>query len=486
MQNNSIKMNAIMNVIYTVTNMVFPLITYPYITRILSATGMGKVSFFTSVSNYAIMIGSLGISTYGIRAVAKVRDDEKQLSKVTSELLILNSVITAIVVALLALLVPFVDKFRAEPILLITNILIVVATPFGLTWLYSGLEQYPYITKRNLVFKGISLVLVFLLVKKNSDYPIYAELTAFSAIGAYLCNFIYSRKLVRFKISRELQYKYHFKPMLYLFASILAVSVYTNLDIIMLGFINGDEAVGFYSVASKVKWLLLSAVNAVSAVLLPRLSNYISNNEVEKYNQTLKKSVTFTFLITVPLATYFVVEAGDSIRLLGGSGYEPAIICMQFLMPILIISGFSNVTGNQVLIPSGRDSCFMKAVATGAIVDVVLNAVLMPSLAATGAAIATLIAELIQMSIQFYYTRKEIVRNVDKKSLLNAVLGSLVGLGIILVLKTWIDFNAFVNLAITAIVFFGAYFVFLLFVKERYLTDIFSEIKDKTTSKNEL
>ena len=479
MKQNSIKKNAIMNVIYTITNMVFPLITYPYVTRILSATGMGKVSFFTSVSNYAVMIGSLGISTYGIRAVAKARDDKGRLSRVATELLILNSMITIIVVVLIALSVPFVDKFGAEPILLIINLLIVVATPFGLTWLYSGLEQYSYITKRNLIFKGISLVLVFLLVKKADDYPIYAALFAFSTIGSYLCNLIYSRKLVRFKISKDLKYRYHFKPMLYLFASILAVSVYTNLDTIMLGFINGDEAVGFYSVASKVKWLLLSAVNAVSAVLLPRLSNYISNNEVEKYNQTLRKSVSFIFLITVPISTYFVAEAGDSIILLGGNGYEPAIICMQFLMPILIISGFSNVTGNQILIPSGRDSYFMKAVVTGAIVDVILNAALMPSLAATGAAIATLIAEMTQMSIQFYYTRKEILKKVNKRSLLNAILGSLIGVCIILTLKKWIHFNALLSLTVTAIVFFGAYFLFLLFVKERYLVDIFSEIKRK-------
>ncbi len=479
MSNNTIKKNAVMNVIYTITNMIFPLITYPYVARILSATGMGKVSFFSSVSNYAIMIGSLGISTYGIRAVAKVRDNKDFLSKVVTELLVINSVVTTIVVFLLVLSIPFVDKFKAEPILLIINLLIVIATPFGLSWFYSGMEQYSYITKRNLVFKGISLILVFLFVKNSGDYPTYAGLTAFSVIGSYLCNFLYSRKLVKFKFNKELEFRYHFKPMLYLFASLLAVSVYTNLDTIMLGFINGDDAAGFYSVASKVKWLLLSAVNAVSAVLLPRLSNYLSNNEVEKYNNTLKKSVSFVFLITVPLSTYFVIEAGDSIRLLGGSGYEPSILCMQILMPILIISGFSNITGNQVLIPSGQDSYFMRAVATGAFVDIILNAVLMPSLAATGAAIATLVAEITQMSIQFYYSRKEIIKNIDKKSLLNSVVGSLICGGVIFALRKLLNLNVLLNLFATSIVFFGLYVVFLCVVKENLFKEISNGIKLK-------
>ena len=166
MKIRSIKVNALLNIIYTITNMIFPLITYPYVTRVLSATGMGTVSFFTSVSNYAVMIGSLGISTYGIRAVAKVRDNEKDLSKVTTELLILNTIITAIVIAALAVSVPFVRQFNAEPALLLINLLIVISTPFGLNWLYSGLEQYAYITKRTILFKTISLVMVFLFVRK--------------------------------------------------------------------------------------------------------------------------------------------------------------------------------------------------------------------------------------------------------------------------------------------------------------------------------
>lgn len=479
MKIRSIKVNALLNIIYTITNMIFPLITYPYVTRVLSATGMGTVSFFTSVSNYAVMIGSLGISTYGIRAVAKVRDNEKDLSKVTTELLILNTIITAIVIAALAVSVPFVRQFNAEPALLLINLLIVISTPFGLNWLYSGLEQYAYITKRTILFKTISLVMVFLFVRKISDYPIYAAITAFSTIGAYICNFVYARNFVHFHSLKGLRYRRHFKPMILLFASILAVSVYTNLDTIMLGFINDNYQVGLYSVASKVKWLLLSAVNAVSAVLLPRLSNYISNGERDKYDEELKKSVSFIFLVTIPLAVYFTLEAADSIYFLGGPDYGGAILCMQFLMPILVISGFSNVTGNQVLIPQGRDSQFMIAVVVGAVVDIILNAVLMPGLACTGAAIATLVAEFTQMSIQLYFSRKDILKNVHKltlwKSILAAVIAGLATVG----LRTFVNIFSIVNLMITAVAFFGIYVTVLVAMREEYMIEIIERLLSK-------
>lgn len=479
MKVKSIKINALLNIIYTITNMIFPVITYPYVTRILSASGMGKISFFTSISNYAIMIASLGISTYGIRAVAKVRDNKKELSKVTMELLILNTFVTIITIVFLFFSAFFIDKFKKDFILFLINLLVVAITPLGLTWLFSGLEQYAYITKRNLFFKALSLVSVFLFVKNRNDYIIYAIIMIFSTISSYICNFIYAKKFVDLKIVYNIELRKHLKPMLLLFASILAVSVYTNLDTIMLGFINGDDQVGYYSVASKIKWLLLSAVNAISAVLLPRLSNYISNHEYKEYGETLKKSVSFIFLITIPMTIYFILEAQDSIYILGGKTYVPAIACMRYLMPILIISGISNVIGNQILIPKGKDGQFMRAVVTGAIIDVALNMVLMPKLACLGAAIATLFAECTQMMIQLYFARKDFCHNFNVLTFRNAIISGILAGMVVLGIHHVIDFNAMGNLLITALVYFSLYVLFLIFLKDNYVLNIVKNIKNR-------
>ena len=211
MKINSIKMNASLNILYTVSNIVFPLVTFPYVSRILSADGLGKVSFFTAVANYAIMLASLGISTYGIRATAKVREDKKELSKVTVELFCINMISTAIVIVALLLSIPIVDKFASEKVLLFINIALVFSSVLGLNWLYSGLEQYSYITKRSIIFKIISLFLIFLFVNEKADYLIYAFISVFSISGSYILNLWYSKKFISLKNIGKLELKKHFK-----------------------------------------------------------------------------------------------------------------------------------------------------------------------------------------------------------------------------------------------------------------------------------
>lgn len=479
MKIKSIKTNAILNILNTITNMIFPLITYPYVTRILLASGMGKISFYTSLTDYAIMFASLGISTYGIRAVAKNRENKNELSKVCKELLILNAFFTIIVIILLWCSAFFIKKIALEPCLLLINTFIIIVTPIGMNWFFSGIEQYEYITKRNIFFKSLSLILVFIFVKNEKDYKIYAAITAFSTITSYICNYIYANKIVSIRTSKKLNLRRHLKPMLMLFASVLAISVYTNLDTVMLGFICGNREVGLYTVAVKIKSVLLAVVTSVSAVLLPRLSNYISNKEKNKYYQTLNKSVTFIFLITIPLTIYFILEASDAIILLGGEDYKDAVLCMQFLMPILIISGFSNVIGNQILLPNGRDSQFMKAVILGAIVDVCFNIMLMPQFAATGAAIATLIAEIAQMSIQFCYAKKEILEIINYKSLIKSIIAGVSAAIFDISIKNHIEYNPFINLLITALVYGGIYILTLVVLRETYINEIFEKVKYK-------
>lgn len=472
MLQKSLKKNVILNVLYTITNLIFPLITYPYVARILAASGMGKVTFFSSISSYATMLAALGISTYGIRATARVRNNVVNLSKTVSELLLINLITTVVIIMVLIGSFFFINEFNAEPVLFFINIFIIMVTPFSMDWLFAGLEEYSYITRRNIIFKALSLILVFSLIHTSHDYIIYAGIIAFSSIGTYLINFIFARKFVSIKFTKGLNLKKHIKPMLFLFASILAVSVYTNLDTIMLGFISGNKEVGYYSMATKIEMLLLSAVNAISATLLPRLSNYVGNNEIGKFETLLRKSVSIIFLITVPITFYFILEATNSIHFLGGEDYNPAILSMQFLMPILIISGFSNVTGNQILIPKGKDSQFMKAIIVGASVDLLLNLFLMPKFKATGASIATLLAEIAQMLVQLYFARKEVMRNIKLRTLLNSLLASVVAGGCIFVLNISLNMNAFIGLVITAIIFFSIYGILLICMKEEYVTEI--------------
>ena len=484
----SIKQNAILNIVYTITNILFPLVTFPYVSRVLSAEGLGKVSLFTSIANYAIMFAALGISTYGIRATAKVRNDKKQLSQIVFELVVINLVATLVVIGLLAIISLYVPKLNREPELLIINAVLIFSSALGFNWLYSGLEQYSFITIRSLFFKIIALIFTFALVKNRDDYIIYAGITAFSSVGSYIINFIYARKFILFPQISKLKFKRHFKPMIYLFASILAVSIYTNLDTIMLGFIRDDTEVGLYTIAVKVKWLLLNVINAISAVLLPRLSFYASEKKMDEFNNILKKSISTIFMIALPLTLFFIVEAKETILIIGGKDYLGAVYCMQITMPILLISSISNITGNQILIPMGYDSYFMRAVILGAGVDVCLNIILMPNIGCMGAAVATLVAEAVQLFMQYLYSREYLVKNINSATLFKILKSAFGAIAIVCILKKYIIWNLIGNMFVLTVIYFGIYYLLLLLFREplikEYTFDILKKInlKKRTNS----
>lgn len=478
MKNSSIKINATLNIIYTISNILFPLITFPYVSRILQVDLLGKVNFYTNIANYATMLASLGLTTYGIRAVAKVRDNKKVLSKTVVELLLINIVTTIILVLALIVSIAYIPQFKENIILLLLNCILILSSPFSLNWLFSGLEQYSYITRRALIFKTISLLSVFIFVQDKNDYIIYALILILSTVLSYICNFIYSKKFIVYS-NYNLECKKHLIPMLTLFASILAINVYTHLDIIMLGFIKGEKDVGLYTTAVYVKAALLTFVNAISAVLLPRISFYVAEGKFAKIKNVLNRSISIIMMITVPLTVFFIFEAADTIMIIGGTNYLDAVPCMIIIMPILLISGFSNITGNQVLIPYGLDYYFMKAVITGAVVDLVLNVVLMPRLGCVGAAIATLSAELVQMSIQLFFSWKYISNSFNYKSIfcyiLAVVLSSFI-LDIVRGLTLNLRFDI-VRLIILFSAFFGVYIISLFLLKEKEFYSLICDIK---------
>ena len=298
-------------------------------------------------------------------------------------------------------------------------------------------------------------------------------------VGNYVCNFIYSRKFVNYNSKEKLQVRQHLKAVLILFASILAINIYTNVDTVMLGFINDDRSVGLYDIACKGKLVLLSLINAISTVLFPRLSYYLAENDICSYNKVLKKSISTIMGIAIPLSMFFIIEAKDVVIFLGGYDYEDAALCMQILMPILIISGFSNITGNQILLPHGKDISYMKAVISGAIVDVVLNLVFMPKYSLYGAAFATLMAEIVQMLLQLWQAKKFLESNIDFLELLKITIACIVATTVTYILRIINSFSVIVNL----IFGFIFYIIVYLFMLKIFRTKVVCELSEKVEPK---
>lgn len=474
----SIKINFVMNSILTMSSFIFPLITFPYVSRILLPSGIGKVSLATSVITYFTMFAQLGIPPYGIRACAKVRDNRKELTKVSQELLIISIIMSAISYMILFILLFSVSKFRCEKELYVILSFTILLTAIGMEWLYKALEQYTYITMRSVIFKFIALIAMFFLVHKQTDYVVYGGITIFAASASNILNLFNAYKYINLKPVGNYNFKRHIKPVLIFFAMSCATTIYTNLDTVMLGFMTTDADVGYYNAAVKIKVILVSVVTSLGTVLLPRASYYIQMGELKEFRRITRKALNFVFLMAMPLMLYFIYFAKEGIFFLSGDNYVGAIIPMQVIMPTLLLIGITNILGIQILVPTGREKIVLYSEIVGAIVDVIINALLIPVYASTGAAIGTLIAEFAVFFVQIYILRDEILdafRYIPYVKIIIALLfGSIISLGV-----KMLNVGCFFSLIISSILFFGSYGVVLLILKEELIFEIFNLIKAK-------
>lgn len=470
---HSVKYNFIMNIIMRISSFVFPLITLPYITRTLGAAANGKVAFATSVITYFSMFAQLGIPTYGIRECAKCRDNKEELTKTVQELLIINGI--SVIISYFALLIAMivVPKFQEEPLLLIIQSLTIILNMIGMDWLYQAIEQYQYITVRNIAFKAIGLVLMFLLVHKPEDYILYNVITVISSSGSYILNFINSKKILNQKFYvGQYEFKRHLKPIFVFFALSIAVSVYTSLDTVMLGFMSSDEEVAFYNLGTRIKMVLASTVSALGPVLLPRITFSLKNGEDDKFKYYIEESLHFVLLMAIPFTVYFTLLALQVIEILGGSEYIPATECMQVINFTIIPLGVGNIAVQQILTPRGKEIYSMYSTICGAIIDFFINLLLIPHFGAAGAALATVITEWVVAIMQIYYAWEDIRMAIKKLPYRTILLSNVVAAGVLWIMLIVIPkFNAILTLLITAVVYFIVYGSILLLMKDELVID---------------
>ena len=367
--NKSVKVNFIMNAILNLSAVIFPLITFPYVSRILTPTGTGRVSSAVALVTYFAMVAQLGIPTYGIRACAIVRDDKEKLSRTAQEIFIINMIMSVIVYGVFFGALFFIPEMAEDKTLYLICSTTIVFNLIGMEWLYKALEEYSYITKRSLFFKFIALVLTFVCIHTKDDYLFYGVTTIFAASASNVMNFINVRKYITLKPLRNYDFKHHMKPILIFFGMSVATTIYTNLDTVMLKFMQGNEAAGYYTAAVKVKTVLVGVVTSIGTVLLPRVSYYIEQKRHDEFRKVTAKAMELVVMMALPLVVYFIIYAREAILVLSGADYIPAIIPMQLIMPTVFLIGFTNITGIQILIPQGRENVVLVSEIVGAVVD---------------------------------------------------------------------------------------------------------------------
>lgn len=475
---HSTKFNFLMNFILTASAFIFPLITYPYISRVLMPENLGKVSFATSIIYYFSMFAQLGIPTYGISACARVRDQKEKFTKTAQEILIINLLMTVVVYAVFLIALFSIPRLSAEkPLFLITSITILFNT-IGVEWLYKALEQYSYITTVSITFKLIAIVAMFSLVHSPEDYVIYGGISIIASTGSCLLNFLRLHRFISLKPVGGYAFRHHLKAIWVFFAMSVATTIYTNLDTAMLGFMKTDADLGYYSTAVKIKNVLCSLVTSLGTVLLPRLSVLAEEKRWEEFYRVVKKALNFVVLLALPLTLFFILFARESILTLSGDAYLPSVLPMQIITPTILLIGITNVLGIQILVPLGKERQVLYSEIAGALADLILNAILIPRYASAGAAFGTLIAELTVLAVQCYALREtvgSVFRQIQYGKLL---LGLLLGSALSLPLRL-LHLNFFWTLACSAVVFFGAYGSVLFFGKEPLVRELSGQILHK-------
>ena len=423
MKLNSVKVNAFLNVIRIAMSVLFPLITFPYASQVLGVSNLGKVQFATSVVSYFALIAALGVQTYGTREGSKVRENQEKFNQLCSEIFTVNIISTIIAYVLLIVLVLLPTKIQGYKVLIFIQSIVLILTTLGVDWVYASKEDFYYVTVKTIIAQVISIIIFFLFVRHKNDYYIYSLTTVVAASGMYISTFLHSKKYVHLKLIFAKSIFRHLKPMFILFSNNLAVSIYVNSDVLMLGLFATDLNVGLYSVSVKIYSVVKSLLNAITLAVLPRLSLLSTKENKEEYFILGEQILHACIILILPAIVGLFLLSKDIILLLSGQSYLSATSSLKLLTLALGFSVLANFFVNAILIINNEEKYALNITIIAAIVNIALNFIMIPLLKQDGAAITTIIAECIVAILSGHKAKKYMrVRN-SLKVFVQSVIG---------------------------------------------------------------
>lgn len=472
----SVGKNYLYNLMYQISLIILPVITVPYITRVLGSNGLGINAYTSANIQYFILFGTLGIALYGNRTIAYVREDKEKLSNAFWSIFLIKLVTTTIVY-LVFIIIFSINKNQYNFYYWIQSINIVAAAA-DISWLFMGIEDFKKTITRNFVIKIISIVAIFTLVKTVNDLWIYILISVMSNFIGQAILWIYVPNIVNYKKVSFKDIKKHIIPALRLFIPTIATQIYCIFDKTLLGFLCSANEVGFYDMGQKIVYMSLTIVTSMGPVMLPRITNIFARGDIKKVNEYLVKTFNFTSYISIPMMFGLISISNGFSLWFFGSGFIKSGTIMMIESPILILIGWSSVIGMQYMLPLGKVNEFTLSVTVGAIVDIIANLLLIKSFFSIGAAIATVLAEIAVTAMQIYLMRdklpfKEMFEDLWKYSL----AGIIMYLTISLFSRVFgFSFLIMIIQIVTGIII---YFIILLLLKSNFQKDALRMIKKK-------
>ena len=473
MKQKSLGLNAILNVVRTLVGILFPLITYPYITRVLGAENLGKINFSNSVIAYFLLIAGFGVSTYSVREGAKRRHNSEELSRFVNEIFTINLYTTALAYLLLFIWIYFSYKLHNYwELLLIQSISIFIST-IGVEWINTIFEDFLYITIRSIIIQILSVFLIFVFVNSTEDIYIYTWISILTSFITSVINIIHCRKYISIRIVRKCNAREHFKPMLILFFANISTVIFVNSDQTMMGYFTSDYYVGIYAVAVKIYTIVKNVFTSLLIVAVPRVSSF--KNRVRSISFANHLFNLFLILL-IPMAVGLFSLSDEIIFIIGGPGYEESITTLKILSVSILCSGLASFMTYICVVPSGSDKILLISSSTAAIINFLLNLILIPILKNNGAAITTVIAEFIMFAIEVWLLKPKII--TDIRNLIQVLIGCLAIIAVCYSMKLLIG-NFFIRIAISLVFSVITYFVVLLLVKNQNSLEILNKVKRK-------
>lgn len=397
--------NYLYNVGYQLFIIFIPLVTVPYVARVLGSEGVGINAFTNSIIQYFILFGSIGINLYGNRTIAYYRDDRKKMSQAFWEIATLRIVCILISYIFFLFFVYFISNYK---LFYFYQSFLIVAAAFDISWFFMGVEDFKKTVLRNMYIKIISLIAIFSFVKTKEDISLYILILSLSTLFGNLTLWPYLKKMVDLPDIKKFDMLKHILPSISLFLPQVATQIYLVLNKTMLGTMIGVKSAGYYENSDKIVKIILAIVTATGTVMLPRIANTFSKGNNEKVREYLLQSFDFVTFISFPMAFgLFAIAPKFSIWFLG-SEFSITGLLISILSFVIILIGWSNVLGTQYLLPTNQTRFFTISVFMGAIANILLNIPLILYFGVIGAVIATVISELAVTITQLYFVRKTI------------------------------------------------------------------------------
>lgn len=396
--------NYLYNMLYQIFVLIVPLVTMPYISRVIGPTGIGVNTFTYAITQYFILFGTLGVNLYGSREIAYRRGDKHKLSKAFWEIETL--LITSITIATVAFLV-YVWFSKEYQMYYLAQGVALVAVAFDISWFFMGLENFKVTVTRNILVKAISLVLIFTLVKSKDDLFIYILITSLSVLIGNITLWPYLRKQVTMIKFSELSPITHLKPSLVLFIPQVAINVYALLNKPMLKIFDSIQGTGFFDSSDKIIKLLVALLTSLATVVMPRVANSFINGDNEQIERLLRKSFDYISFLSIPFMFGLAAVSKSFSIWFFGQDFAPVGQVLLIQSMVIPIIAWASITGNQYLLPTNHNKEYTISVIAGAVVNLILNIPLIIKFGVFGAAVSTIIAELVVTAIQVYYVGKE-------------------------------------------------------------------------------